>query len=60
MSGGFMESLSKGFGGNPMFMFLILILLFGCGDGKHGGWDKMFDNNMFFLILLLFLLGDTC
>ncbi len=37
MVDGLLESLSKGFGGNIIFIFLILLLLCSCGDGKRGG-----------------------
>ncbi|NMB07187.1 MAG: hypothetical protein GX981_02220 [Tissierellia bacterium] len=57
MVDGLLESLSKGFGGNIIFIFLILLLLCSCGDGKKGFFDGIFDNNIFFLIILIFIFG---
>jgi hypothetical protein len=54
---GLFESLSKGFGGNMIFIFLILLLLCSCGDGKKGFLGGLFDNNILFLFLIIFLFG---
>lgn len=58
MAQGLMESLSKSFGGNTMFILLILLLLFAGGDGCWGGFQGIFDNNLIFLFLIIFILGD--
>lgn len=52
-----LEGLSKGGSGNILFIFLILLLLFSFNDGKSGFFGGLFDNNIFFIFIIIFLFG---